>query len=190
LLIKSNIDVKEMCEGSERITTLHSSLIRKGLLSEDGEKITIQGNELIDFINSPVEQRLKRKKVESSDFDRWWKTFPGTDTFEYKGKKFVGSRSLRQNKDECRIKFEKIISEGEYTADVLIKALELDIEQKVRASLKTGTNKISYMQNSLTYLTQRSFEPFIELVREGMVVKAAVKILKNISRDTFATPSP
>jgi hypothetical protein len=31
------------------------------------------------------------------------------------------------------------------------------------------------MQNSLTYLTQRSFEPFIELVREGMVVKAAVK---------------
>jgi hypothetical protein len=169
LLIQNNIDIKEMIEGSERFATLHGSLIRKGLLSEDGEKITIQGKELLDFISSPVDQKIKRKKIESSEFDRWWKTFPGTDTFEYKGKKFIGSRSLRQNKEECKIKFDKILSEGEYTTDILIQALELDLKQKAEASIKTGNNKLSYMQNSLTYLRQRTFEAFIELMNGEIV---------------------
>jgi len=31
------------------------------------------------------------------------------------------------------------------------------------------------MQNSLTYLNQRSFEPYIELVREGAQVEEANK---------------
>jgi hypothetical protein len=31
------------------------------------------------------------------------------------------------------------------------------------------------MQNSLTYLNQRSYEPFIELIRGGAVVKQSVK---------------
>jgi hypothetical protein len=31
------------------------------------------------------------------------------------------------------------------------------------------------MQNSLTYLNQRSYEPFIELIRAGAVVKQSVK---------------
>jgi hypothetical protein len=53
--------------------------------------------------------------------------------------------------------------------------LEFDVLQKKENSVKNNDNKLRYMQNSLTYLTQRSFEPFIELVREGMVVKAAVK---------------
>ena len=57
----------------------------------------------------------------------------------------------------------------------MISALEFDVLQKKENSVKNNDNKLRYMQNSLTYLTQRSFEPFIELVREGMVVKAAVK---------------
>lgn len=169
LLIDDNFDIKEMCEGSERMATLYHSLIRKGLLSEDGEKITLQGREIIDCINSSTDQKLKRKKIESSEFDRWWKVFPGTDTFEYKGKKFIGSRSLRQNKEECKIKFDKILSEGEYTGDMLIQALTLDLKQKIESSYKTGNNKLSYMQNSLTYLRQRTFEAFIELMNGGIV---------------------
>jgi len=38
-------------------------------------------------------------------------------------------------------------------------------------SVKTGNNKLSYMQNSLTYLNQRSYEPFIELMNEGVVIQ-------------------
>jgi hypothetical protein len=31
------------------------------------------------------------------------------------------------------------------------------------------------MQNSLTYLNQRSFEPFIELIKEGAVIEETHK---------------
>jgi hypothetical protein len=62
------------------------------------------------------------------------------------------------------------LSEGEYTADDLVAALEFEVLQKKENSVKTGTNKMTYMQNSMTYLNQRTFEPFIELVKEGMTV--------------------
>jgi hypothetical protein len=62
------------------------------------------------------------------------------------------------------------VAEGDYTADDLIKALEYDVKQKRNASVLSKTNKITYMQNSLTYLNQRTFEPFIELMKEDDVV--------------------
>ena len=150
------------------MATLHFSLIRKGLLSEDGQKLTVPGNELLTFIKSSSSEKLKKKKADNSEFDKWWKTFPATDTFEYKGKKFIGSRSLKNSKDDCKLKFEKILFEGEYTADVLIKALEYELLQKLEASIKTNTNKLAYMQNSLTYLRQRTFESYIELMKSGL----------------------
>ena len=106
----------------------------------------------------------------------WWAAYPGTDTFEHKGRKFVGSRSLRQNKEECRLKFDKILIEGEYSVQELINALEYDVLMKKENSVKTGNNKLSYMQNSLTYLNQRSFESFIELIREGKAEKEEKQI--------------
>ena len=45
-------------------------------------------------------------------------------------------------------------------------------------SIKTKTNRVTFMQNSLTYLNQRSFEPFIELIREGNAVKIAPEQFK------------
>jgi hypothetical protein len=52
----------------------------------------------------------------------------------------------------------------------MIAALEYEVLQKKENSVKVKTNKLTYMQNSLTYLNQRSFEPFIELVKEGKKV--------------------
>ena len=47
--------------------------------------------------------------------------------------------------------------------------------QKKDNSVKTGVNKMTFMQNSLTYLNQRTFEPFIELIKEGNnIVEAPV----------------
>jgi hypothetical protein len=54
--------------------------------------------------------------------------------------------------------------EGDYTEAQLISALEYDVLQKKERSVQSKTNKLTYMQNSLTYLNQRSFEPFIELM--------------------------
>lgn len=175
-LIKEQIDVQPLCEGSMKIAALYQTLIRKGLVS-DSDKITTQGEELLKFIESKEETKIVKRKPATSEFEEWWKVYPGTDTFTHSGKKFTGNRGLRQNKDECRLKFDKILLEGEYTAADLIAALKFDVEQKKENSVKLGTNKLTYMQNSLTYLNQRSYEPFIELIKEGAKIDEAPKIV-------------
>jgi hypothetical protein len=167
-LIEDETDIKDLLEDSAKMSVIHQSLIRKGLITDDGNKLTTIGKDLIKFIESEDDLKFVKKKSSVDEFETWWKTFPGTDTFTHKNKKFTGSRSLRQNKEDCKIKFNKILIEGEHTSEQLIKALNYDVEQKKEASIKQGTNKLTYMQNSLTYLNQRSYEPFIELINEGI----------------------
>lgn len=164
-MIEEGYDGMEISLKSEKLNHIWSSLIRKGLVSEN--KLTPEGKELLEFMSSEEGVKIKKKKAPEEPFTRWWNTFPGTDTFEYKGKKFVGTRALKAKKDDCKIKLNKILDEGEYTIDDLIKALELEISQKKENSYKTGANSLKYMHNSLTYLNQRDFEPFIELIKAG-----------------------
>jgi hypothetical protein len=169
-LIEEQYDVSAMVKDSARIAALYQSLIRKGLITENGDKITTIGNDLLKFLETEQEVKLIKKKSSVDDFETWWKVYPGTDTFSHKGKKFAGSRSLRQNKEDCKIKFNKIIIEGDYTAKQLTDALIYDVNQKKESSFKQNVNKLTYMQNSLTYLNQRSFEPFIELINQGVEI--------------------
>lgn len=173
-MIDEGIDLEEACTGSARFNSLYTSLERKGLVS-DG-KVTMIGKELIVFAESESADKIVKRKPATGEFAMWWAAYPGTDTFEHKGRKFVGSRSLRQNKEECRLKFDKILIEGEYSIGELIAALEYDVLMKKENSVKTGNNKLSYMQNSLTYLNQRSFESFIELIRAGKAEKEEKQI--------------
>ena len=175
-LIEQQMDVQPLCERSMKISALYQTLIRKGLISTSDEKITTEGIELLRFIETKEATKIIKRKPDTTQFEEWWKVYPGTDTFTHKGKKFTGNRGLRQNKDECRLRFDKILLEGEYTAAELIEALEFDVLQKKENSVKTATNRLSYMQNSLTYLNQRSYEPFIELIKEGgKVIEEAPK---------------
>lgn len=150
-----------------KIASLYQGLIRKGLITSTDE-LTVNGTELLAFLETKGESGKKfiKKKPATAEFEQWYKTFPGTDTFTHRGRTFTGSRSLRHSKDDCRMKFEKILLEGEYTATELIEALKYDVLQKKEASVSENTNKLKYMQNSLTYLNQRSYESFIELIKE------------------------
>lgn len=175
-LIEQQMDVQPLCEGSMKIAALYQTLIRKGLISTTDEKITTEGIELLRFIETKEATKIIKRKPDTTQFEEWWKAYPGTDTFTHKGKKFTGSRSLRRDKDECRLRFDKILLEGEYTAAQLTEALEFDVLQKKENSVKTGTNRLAYMQSSNTYLNQRSYEPFIELIKEGgKVIEEAPK---------------
>lgn len=156
-----------MCQDSLKVANLRQGLIRKGFITDE-EELTINGTELLAFVESKGEKKYVKRKPATAEFDKWWKTFPGTDIFTHKNRKFSGNRSLRTGKEECRLKFEKILLEGEYTAAQLTEALEYDVLSKKEASILEGTNKLKYMQNSLTYLNQRSYEPFIELIQEGI----------------------
>ena len=173
-LIDEQYDVSPLCDGSMKIASVYHSLIRKGLITDD-DKLTTPGRDLLEFMNTKGGARIIKKKPPTTDFEEWWKSYPGTDSFEYKGKTFKGTRSLRLYKDDCRLKFDKIILEGEYTAQQLIAALNYEVLQKKEASIATNSNRLTFMQGSVVYLNQRTFEPFIELINEGVKIDIAPK---------------
>jgi len=170
LQIEKGMDVKTLCEESPKMEALYQGVYRKGLITDE-DNITLTGKALLEFMAvSSEEVFVKKKKPVAIDFNSWWLAYPGTDTFTYQGKTFSGTRSLRNKKEDCKAKFNKILEEGEYTAKDMIDALDFEVGQKKQNSVKEKTNKLTFMQNSLTYLNQRTFEPFIELVRAGIKV--------------------
>lgn len=171
--INKSGDVYELFNASARFLILKQSMIRKGLITDEF-KLTTLGKEVLKLSQDATKLKIVKKTSDLKEFDSWWSIFPGTDTFTYKNKTFSGSRSLRINKPNCRIKFDQILFEGTYTAKQIIDATLLDVNQKKEASYVNKTNKLSFLQNSLTYLNQRSFEPFIELLND-------VKITQNKS---------
>lgn len=172
--IHKGIDLSDLINcGSIKVVSLYHSLLRKGLITEDGTKLTSLGKELLLYMDTKDASKFVKKKPASTDFDLWWTNYPGTDTFKHKGISFQGSRSLRTAKDACRLKFTAILEEGEHTVTDMINALKFDVLQKKENSVKLKTNKLTYMQNSLTYLNQRSYEPFIELIKDGVTITEA-----------------
>jgi hypothetical protein len=168
--------IDEICEESVKLQTLKTTLIRKGLISNEN-KVTLEGKQLLDFISLPGTKLMKVKKDDL--FAKWWTAYPSTDSFTYRNRKFVGSRALRVKKDDCKERINKILNEGEYSIEDLIRALELEVHQKKEKSFKEGKNILSYMQNSSTYLHQRTFEAYIELYKQGH------KVEEKLSNETY-----
>ncbi len=162
--------LKDIAHGDAKLEIIYQGLVRKGLITTEN-KITLAGKNLLKFTKEEApKEKLTKSKPDSSEFEKWWAAFPGTDIFTHKGKTFKGTRTLRVKKDDCRLKFNAIMAEGEYDAQTLISALQFDVLNKKENSVKANDNKLKYLHNSLTYLTQRSFEPYIELVKEGITV--------------------
>jgi hypothetical protein len=166
-LIDSEYDVIPLYENSMRLSAIYQSLIRKGLIAKDEHQLTTVGKDLLAFVGEDkTNNKFVKRKPKATAFEEWWKLYPGTDTFTYKGKSFKGTRALRKDKQACKIKFNTILMEGDYTSDQLIKALDFEIMQKVTMSYTTGSNRITYQQNSLTYLNQRTYEAYVELIEQ------------------------
>jgi hypothetical protein len=179
-LIEEEFDIKTLAEGGAKTDMLCQTLRRKGLVSEQ-LKITILGKNLLEFMNTRAKATKVIKKTQThAEFERWWAAYPGTDIFIHKGKSFAGGRTLRVYRDDCQAKLDAILAEGEYTIDQLIAALEYEVLQKKENSFKTGTNRLTYMQGSLTYLNQRSFQNYTELINQGVVIKEADEPIKGM----------
>ena len=166
-MIHEQFDLSILVKESAKIAALKQSLIRKGLITETEDKLTTLGVELLVFMDSKESKKIEKKKVDDSKFEEFWSNFPGTNNFTHHGHSFTGDRSLRINKDDCRIKFDKVLLENEYTSEELIGALKLHILKIKEESVKTNVNKLTYLHNSSTYLSQRDYEPFIELIQQG-----------------------
>ena len=165
-LIEDQYDIQPLYEDSMKIAGLYHSLIRKGLITEDEDKLTTVGKDLLELMEGSTDKKIIKRKSVTTDFEEWWKNYPPTDSFEVNGKVFKGTRALRRGKEECRRKFKAILEEGDYTAVQLTKALQYEVERKIERSLKERKNCISFMQGSIPYLNQRTFEGFIELMEQ------------------------
>lgn len=166
--LNEGTDIAKHTNGA-KVKAWKQNLFRKSLVTESGE-ITTLGKELlrslIDHSSSPRE--VIKKAVSNADdaFDKWWKEYPSTDNLLYLGKAFPGSRGLRQKKEECRKKFGEILLEGNYTPEDMIAALKTELIMKRNQSVRDNENKMKYMQNTLTYLNQRTFENFVDLAKD------------------------
>jgi len=165
-LIDEQYDIQPLYKDSMKIAALYQSLIRKGLITKDEEKLTTVGKGLLDFVGNSESKKIIKRKPITTDFEEWWKNYPTTDTWSLDRHKFKGTRALRRGKEECRRKFKTIIEEGDYTAQQLIDALKYEVNQKVKRSIKERKNIMTYMQGSIPYLNQRTFEAFIELMEQ------------------------
>lgn len=163
-LCEKGLDVRGFSEPKEN--AIIQSLYRKQLINEEGSLLP-EGKKLLDYIRAKDEEGEKLElpeRIKNTCFDEWWATYPGTDTLIVGGKiVYRGSRSLRNNKDKCRVLYNKIIDTKEYTHQQMVGALKKEIELKISRSLREKKNTLCYMKNTFSYLTQRSFEDFIEL---------------------------
>lgn len=161
-MVKNNLDIEDFCD-TPKLKMLIQTAERKNLIC--GGKLLKEGESILDFLSIEDSTKYEKKKADKADFDKWWDEYPKTDSFVYRGKTFEGSRGMKVKKEECKTKINKILVEGEHTINDLINALRLEVYQKLEQSYKTGQNKMSFMQNSLTYLNQCTYENFIELAK-------------------------
>lgn len=170
-LINEEYDIRPMIDDSAKVKAIYNSLIRKGLITNE-DKLTMLGIEILEFIRLKSNKKFVKKKVETSDFDQWWDIYPKNDQFVMGTKQFSGSRGLRINPSECRLKFNAIIAEGVYTKEDLISALQHEVKMRKSNSLKKNSNELSWMKSSLPYLNQRAFEPFTKLSKSEEIKSA------------------
>ena len=164
-LIEEEHDITPMYENSMKISALYQSLVRKGLITHE-DKITLVGKDLLKFIktNDDSDIKIVKRKPITTDFEEWWKNYPSTDSFKVNNQVFKGTRSLRRGKEECKRKFKSVLEEGDYTAQQLIESLKFEVNNRIERSLSENKNILSFMQGSIPYLNQRSFEGFIEMM--------------------------
>lgn len=157
---------------SSKIKAWKQNLYRKSLITDKGE-LTVLGRELLSALSinkSPRDVVGKTRKEADDDFEVWWKIYPATDALTLNNKVVGGSRGLRQKKEDCRKKFNEILLEGEHSAEDLNRALKREITAKRNQSSMENENKMRYMQNTATYLNQKTYENFIypkEDIRES-----------------------
>ena len=169
MLAKEGHDMELLTKDSMKLDALHQSLVRKGLLTDEN-KITVCGNELLDFMTTKIAVPMVKKKPAPKDFDEWWESFPSTDHFEYKGRVFTGSRGMRVQKEKCKLRFNSILNEGVYTARQIINATKYIVSLKKENSFKKKSNELTYLQNSFTFLDKDHYVPFVELAEKGVSI--------------------
>ena len=135
--INKDLSMDHIIKGSKKIEAIYATMVRKGLVSEEG-KITILGADILNFVAKKTNRKFEKTKVAETEFDAWWAIFPANDKFEIKGRSFGPTRAFRVKKEDCRLMFNTMILEKEFTAQEIIDATIYDVNLKKNLSYKRG----------------------------------------------------
>lgn len=134
-------------------------IIFEGNITDHGKNIyetflTIEGD--VDV------KKIKAVKRVNEEFERWWKTFPGTPTIP---NRFISTRSMRVEKNNCQTLFEKLQAEPDFIGiDEMIRLLKVEIELRTQESMpsRRNANQLEFMKGTESYLNSRGWEVWLE----------------------------
>lgn len=116
-----------------------------------------------DWKATQPKTREKKEKTEyPEEFIVWWCLYPATSKFEYKGRKFNGSRVLRDKQDSTYKCYQQ--ARKHHTAEELLHALKVEIEERKIESYKHKDptyNAFHYMKATCAYLNSGRYKYYI-----------------------------
>jgi len=137
----------------------------------DSNGITTAGTQFYNDIVACKAETKKKAVEEKGDedgedngFELWWKTYPASGNFEYKGMKFTSGRALKSNKQVCEMLYDKAVAISGATPGQLLKALSAQITLIKKESYESGKNGLQYMSSAEVYLRQGKYEAFLQQV--------------------------
>ena len=97
-------------------------------------------------------------------FNEFWDTFPSSDRWN----KYNATRALKSDKNGCNKKYTKLILEEGYKHEDIMKALQFQI-QLFKKNSTILENKMKFFQNSSTWLQQKTFLEYLELMKAEQI---------------------
>lgn len=148
-----------------------TEMVSKTVVQAMPEIITLKG-----FLEATGEKKERAKPEPAADdkgFAIWWKAYPSSANFNYKGMKFESPRALRSNYQVCQNLYLRALHENpSVTPEMLLKALQKQVNLAKKESFETGNNKLAYFPGSEVYLRQGRYEAFITSQEEEVVEQA------------------
>lgn len=165
--------------------------------------LTNQGLQVLEKFYKPetidMETAKKELKKAKTDYNilflEWWTKYPVGNTWkdETTGRIWKGTRGFRVKQDDCEKLYLKALAEGTKHEDML-NAIDYELKEKKVESKRTGQNKLDYMVNTHSYLLNKLYLNFIEMIKienwkpkdvENTDTIKGIKPLSNNSQNTM-----
>lgn len=129
-------------------------------------------DEILDEVSAKIEVST------DNQFEEWWKTYPTTPawTSDDKRTKFIGSRALKNiTKAKAKKEYLSVLNQG-IKHEEMLEALKYEIQLKKLDSIKKNENQLEYFKGMESYLNQKRYLLFVEMLREENVIHLSENI--------------
>lgn len=104
----------------------------------------------------------EKKEIEYPEaFDIWWCTYPASMNFQFKGRKFIGTRGLRDDKEKTFKAYEIAKKAAGFSDEEMLYCLKVEIELRKVTSYNHKDpkyNDFQYMKATIAYLNSGKFK--------------------------------